>query len=261
MRAPGPNVVVEACGSTNDLARELGLGGHPHGTWVSARRQSEGRGRLGRAWESHEGNLFLSLVFRSSERRHWSWIPLAAAVGVAETLEAIDPRYSARVKWPNDLCFFAGTGLAKLGGILCEAVGTGERAFVIVGIGLNCVSAPKGLSVPAVSLTELRLAGSAAAGAVLADEVRGPLVEGLHRVFAELIARGPAGIRARYERRAIFVAGTEIEWGESAQAGIVKGLGEAGELLVEVPQRAGELVRLFSEEIRAVRRASGGSLP
>ena len=64
------NRVVERCVSTNDLARSLGEAGAPHGTWVSAKVQEAGRGRLGRKWESLEGNLFLSLIARLENKSH-----------------------------------------------------------------------------------------------------------------------------------------------------------------------------------------------
>src|SRR5690606_21800140 len=56
------NLVLEEIESTNDYARNLGEEGLPHGTWISTRIQTQGRGRLGREWRSSEGNLFLSIV-------------------------------------------------------------------------------------------------------------------------------------------------------------------------------------------------------
>jgi BirA family biotin operon repressor/biotin-[acetyl-CoA-carboxylase] ligase len=58
------NQLIEECESTNNLARELAEGGFPHGTWVAAKEQSGGRGRLGRQWVGERGNLFLSVVLR-----------------------------------------------------------------------------------------------------------------------------------------------------------------------------------------------------
>jgi BirA family biotin operon repressor/biotin-[acetyl-CoA-carboxylase] ligase len=76
-------MIVDRCSSTNDLARKLGEQGQPHGTWVSARVQEAGRGRLGRVWQGIEGNLFLSIVCRVGPPAIWTWVPLASAVGVA----------------------------------------------------------------------------------------------------------------------------------------------------------------------------------
>jgi BirA family transcriptional regulator, biotin operon repressor / biotin---[acetyl-CoA-carboxylase] ligase len=64
------NQLIEECASTNDLARELAEAGFPHGTWVAAKEQGRGRGRLGREWVGERGNLFLSVVLRDLPRDH-----------------------------------------------------------------------------------------------------------------------------------------------------------------------------------------------
>ena len=134
------NQVIESCESTNDLARELGEAGYPHGTWISARQQSRGRGRLGRQWQSIEGNLFLSIIVRPEMRELWTWVPMATAIAIAEALRSLFPELPVQVKWPNDLWVHG----KKLGGILCEAVGGRADSFIVIGIGLNCAVAPEG---------------------------------------------------------------------------------------------------------------------
>src|SRR5689334_9561043 len=119
------NQVIDRCASTNDLARRLGELGYPHGTWISARAQDSGRGRLGRTWQGVEGNLFLSIVARVEPPRLWTWVPLATAVGIASALRARFTGLDLRIKWPNDLWI----GRAKTGGILCEGIGSAQGTF------------------------------------------------------------------------------------------------------------------------------------
>ena len=45
-----PRVHHRATDSTNERAKQLALGGAPHGTLVTADEQSAGRGRQGRVW-------------------------------------------------------------------------------------------------------------------------------------------------------------------------------------------------------------------
>lgn len=234
------NQVLDRCESTNDLARELGQAGSPHGTWISARAQEKGRGRLGRQWQSTEGNLFLSIVVRPPRKEHWSWIPMATAIAVAETLNAKFQNLRLQVKWPNDLW----VDHKKLGGILCEAVGGRGESFVVIGIGLNCESAPQGLDQPTISLSEKldRKIGS--------DDIRLSLIEGV-LAWMEL---DPARIAATYEKLAAFLPGTEIEWAEGAERGSVLGLGRSGELRVK--NSRGELVSLFAEDVKIRLRSS-----
>ncbi|MCS6921340.1 MAG: biotin--[acetyl-CoA-carboxylase] ligase, partial [Elioraea sp.] len=47
--------------STSDILAALAAEGAPEGTAILARRQTAGRGRAGRGWESPEGNLHLSV--------------------------------------------------------------------------------------------------------------------------------------------------------------------------------------------------------
>lgn len=228
------NQVIESCESTNDLARELGEAGFPHGTWVSARSQTRGRGRLGRQWRSMEGNLFLSIVIRPEHREHWTWIPMSTAIAIAEAIRESYPELPVLVKWPNDLWIER----KKLGGILCEAVGSQKDSFIIVGIGLNCAVAPEGLDQPTISL-------SARSGRkVTADDVRSAVI----RHVLKWTQLEPAEISAAYEKLAAFKPGTAIQWAEGRETGTVVKLGASGELVVK--NASGEPVSLFAEDVR-----------
>lgn len=273
------NRVLDRCASTNDLARELGEAGAPHGTWVSARAQDQGRGRLGREWRSLEGNLFLSLVARIEDKSRWTWVPLATAVAVARWAEAAGPRFAPlahrlRIKWPNDLWVVEpgappGAPGDKLGGILCEAVGNRAGSFLVIGLGLNCAHAPEGLDQRTTSITRVctgerapallgnprdsALVSDAPAPAstfITADDLRPALVAELTRTMSALAAHGPAAIVADYERRAAFPPGSGIEWESAGRArhGIVRQLGQSGEL--EITTAEGEPLKLYAEDVR-----------
>lgn len=250
LKALPANQVIAECASTNDLARELAERGYPHGTWISARRQVSGRGRQGRRWEGIDGNLFLSIVIRISPSRVWSWVPLAAAVGVATALREYNPGLDVRIKWPNDLWL----GSAKLGGVLCEAVGSPEGSFIVVGIGLNCTGSPKGLDQATSSLSE------SLGMRVTADEIRTVVIQEVLETFSSLEALGVEPVVRVYERWAALEPGTRIEWGQIPQRrGRVQGLGPSGELLV-CPEEGG-LERIFAEDVkvRVDPKAFGGS--
>lgn len=105
-----------------------------------AERQSGGRGRRGRGWESPlAASLYLSLARRfDAGLARLGGLPLVAGVAVAEALHACGMR-QVRLKWPNDLVVpMPGGALRKLGGLLVE--GGGENAGpvrAVVGIGVN----------------------------------------------------------------------------------------------------------------------------
>ena len=138
-------VVLEETDSTNRVAKELARQGAPHGTAVLAKRQTAGRGRLGRSFFSPEGGLYLSVILRPQckPEERVLMTPMAA-VAVCRALEerlGISPR----IKWVNDL-YLQGK---KLCGILCEGCGDA----VIVGIGLNLHTPEGGFpqDIPAVA--------------------------------------------------------------------------------------------------------------
>jgi len=238
------NQTIDRCSSTNDLAKALAEKGFPHGTWVSARIQEAGRGRLGRSWTSQEGNLFFSYVARVEARERWSWIPLTVAVAIVKTLEEQFPSLEFKIKWPNDIYILHKGVDAKLGGILCEGASS-TRAFVVVGVGLNCKCAP-GLHV--VGQRTIDLSSCLDGQLVVADDLRVPLIESLNTGFFRLITEGRDWVVREYERLSLYRPGVAVVWGSSNDEGAVLGLGESGELLVR--SATGEIHRIFSDEVR-----------
>ena len=109
---------------------------------VVARRQTAGRGRSGKSWESPLGGLYFTLVLppeQHPDASHRGALPLWVA---AQTAAFIHQTFGIRVtiKWPNDL-LFAGR---KLAGILCESRLHGnEWGPALIGIGINLHEAPR----------------------------------------------------------------------------------------------------------------------
>jgi len=145
----------EEIGSTQERARELARGGAPHGTLVVSEVQRGGRGRLGRAWGSPPGGLWMSLVLRPELSVSLApRVTQAAAVGVSKALWGIG--VEARIKWPNDLL----ANGRKICGILAESSAgiapAGRPEFVILGVGLNANLDPADLGVASREVATVR---------------------------------------------------------------------------------------------------------
>jgi len=127
-------VVLSTTGSTNDDARRLAAVGAPEGTVVLAEHQTEGRGRLGRSWESPEGTgLYLSVLLRPTEPpESLGRYPIAAAVAVCTACRTFAGA-GAVLKWPNDVLADGG----KLAGVLSELRQGVSGAELVLGIGVN----------------------------------------------------------------------------------------------------------------------------
>ena len=128
-------VVVEETGSTNDLAWEAEARGAPEGFVVFAERQTAGRGRYGRRWESapYQG-LWFSVLLRppvtlnESPRLTSLLANVAAATIIGETGCAVS------IKMPNDIYV---TG-RKIAGVLVEGRTASDGSYVAVaGLGVN----------------------------------------------------------------------------------------------------------------------------
>ena len=134
--------------STNSEARRLAEAGERGPVWITAERQTAGRGRRGRAWEQGTGNLAATLLLHPPG--DFAQLSFAAALAVAEMAEAFAPKAAITVKWPNDVLADG----KKIAGILLES-GPG---WLAIGIGVNLVSHPEGTEFPAAALAQLGIA-------------------------------------------------------------------------------------------------------
>jgi BirA family biotin operon repressor/biotin-[acetyl-CoA-carboxylase] ligase len=129
--------------STNAEAMRRAVSGERGPLWITAHRQTKGRGRSGRAWASAEGSVAATLLFRPDcALSELPQISLVAGVAAHDTIAAalpIDARFLARLKWPNDVLI----GGAKACGILVESTIFGGEPVVVIGIGINTDAAPK----------------------------------------------------------------------------------------------------------------------
>jgi BirA family biotin operon repressor/biotin-[acetyl-CoA-carboxylase] ligase len=224
-RLGAPRLHLRRTGSTNDRARELAAAGALHGTLVTAHEQTAGRGRQGRSWTAPAGSALLaSLVLREPP----PLLPLAAAVAVAEAVEAAAGR-AAAIKWPNDVLLDG----RKVAGILVE--GRPQERWAVLGIGVN-------VAVNTADLPRelLSTAGTLGLAPRDVDVVLDRLLAALERW---LVAEPAATLEAWRARDAL--AGREIAW--SSGAGRAVGVDAEGRLLVELP--GGERTTLDAGEV------------
>jgi BirA family transcriptional regulator, biotin operon repressor / biotin---[acetyl-CoA-carboxylase] ligase len=133
-----PHIITVAhTGSTNADMVAKSRQGAGEGTWLRAEQQSAGRGRMGRNWHSALGNFYGSTLVRlRDEDPAAATLAMLTAVCVFDVVQPLLHTPAAlQIKWPNDVLFSG----AKLSGILLER----SDDAVIIGIGVNVVSAPK----------------------------------------------------------------------------------------------------------------------
>ncbi|OGF57361.1 MAG: biotin--[acetyl-CoA-carboxylase] ligase [Candidatus Fraserbacteria bacterium RBG_16_55_9] len=228
----------EEVDSTMDLARELAELGAPEGTVVIAERQTEGRGRRGRGWESPVGGAWFSLLLRPSiELCRSGCISVLLAVAIARALRE---RYGipVSVKWPNDLLL----NHRKLGGILIELSTVGERIeWLVAGVGINVNNpVPGEARIPSISLS------GALARPVELEEFFVIALRAIAQSYSTFLSEGFEPIRQDWTGLSAVCDGIWVHKGEERFEAHARGLSDLGKLIVE---RAGRIEELVAEEV------------
>jgi BirA family biotin operon repressor/biotin-[acetyl-CoA-carboxylase] ligase len=215
--------------STNSRARELVEAGAPGGTIVTAREQTEGRGRQGRVWTAPEGKALLySAVLRPLDERHLL-LPLSVPLAVCAAAEGLRPGIECQVKWPNDVWLEG----RKLAGILIEA--KPQDGWAVIGIGLNLSIEPDEFP------DDLRQPATSLGGGVGPEQAR----ESLDSHLSHWADAGEDEILAEWRGRD-GLRGREISWDEGS--GIADGIDDRGNLIVVIG--GGSRVSLGAGEVQ-----------
>ena len=127
--------ILDEVDSTNDEAKRLAEAGAVHGTLILAKKQTAGKGRRGRSFESREGDgLFMSLLIRADlapERA--SMLTLVMGMAVTKALEELTGLHP-QIKWPNDVVISG----KKICGILTEmSMQMDCINYLVLGVGVN----------------------------------------------------------------------------------------------------------------------------
>jgi BirA family transcriptional regulator, biotin operon repressor / biotin---[acetyl-CoA-carboxylase] ligase len=216
-------------GSTNSHARELAEAGAAEGTVVVAESQSQGRGRLGRRWESPAyRNLYLSVILRPTlSPAHAAQITLMAAVALADVVDSYIPGQAA-IKWPNDILI----GNKKLAGILTEVSCDAEQVhYVILGIGINLNYAsdamPEEIRRRATSLLEIT------GKPVHRESFLQGLLHGIERCYGELEQAGFTALARRWQSYFAWRSRrVRVELLDQCTIGTAKGIDRDGALVL-----------------------------
>lgn len=213
--------------STNNVCKALAAQGLDS-TAVIARAQTAGKGRLGRSFQSPEGGLYLSVLWRNCPAEQLLTVTPLAAVAVCRAVESLCDT-DCGIKWCNDVVLHG----KKLCGILTElsvSLETQEPEYVVIGIGINCnqTQFPQELDMA----TSLRIEAGRPADV---NAIAAALLLELSRMRREFLSRKSDWIAA-FSRNCLTV-GKDIQ---ILRAGTIRqakatGIGPDAELLVEYP--------------------------
>ena len=155
MSPPGtlpPIEALEEIDSTNAEARRRAEAGARGPLWITAERQTAGRGRRGRGWETGAGNLAATYLMHTTKpAAEAAQVSFVAALAVADLTAVYVPASLVTLKWPNDP-LVAGR---KAAGILVESgPHPDDGLWLAVGCGVNLATPPQNAERPAVAFAE-----------------------------------------------------------------------------------------------------------
>jgi len=213
---------------------------------VFAETQTNGRGRLGRAWISeNSAGLYFTLILRPALSPAASPVlTLMAGLSLATVVQTAVAG-DVDLRWPNDLLI----NEKKCAGVLIEMRAEPNRIFhVLLGIGVNVnqTAFPEGLDTPPSSF--LLEAGRP----IERTDFLISLLKQLNADYNFLLASGPEQMLARFENISTYARGKRVRVGEGSDAftGATEGLTSEGLLLVR--RDGGGIEKIVAGHVRPV---------
>ena len=125
--------------STNDIAISLIKEKQKKTGCVYADTQTKGRGTHGKEWISDKGNLFGSIFFPlENNYPPFNEFSIINPIIISDVIKHFCDKKNVNLKFPNDVF----VNRKKICGVLQETIISGNRKFLIIGIGVNIVSNP-----------------------------------------------------------------------------------------------------------------------
>lgn len=231
--------------STNLQACRLGDEGEADGLVVIADRQSSGKGRLGRQWESPAGvNLYASILLRPPILPFEApKLTFLSAVAVCRAINSCTG-LQATVKWPNDILLDG----AKVAGLLNEMSSeTDQVHYVVLGIGVNLNMRvdqfPADLRYPATSLAII------AGQPVSRLDFTRTLLQEIDALYQVYLEQGSTPIMSAWTELCDLTGkSVQVDCNDLRIEGTMIGLAEDGALLVR--DKTGNIESVYAGDVR-----------
>lgn len=236
-------VHYETTTSTQRIAHDLALNGAKHGTIVIADEQTEGKGRVGRHWQSEAGKgIWMSIILRPNILPYLApQLTLLTATVLAEVLDELSD-ITPQIKWPNDILIDG----KKMSGILTEMQAEQDKiSYVIVGIGMNINQDPSAfLEEVAERATSLKIKTRQTWDMVRLIQ---QILQKFEMKYDQFINRGFEEVKVKWESYGFRMnERLSIKTGKETWTGIFSGIAEDGALLIE---KNNKIEKIYSGEI------------
>jgi BirA family biotin operon repressor/biotin-[acetyl-CoA-carboxylase] ligase len=202
--------------STNSEAKRLVDAGKAPGFAVVAERQTAGRGRFDRVWQTPTGNLALTFAIPAPlSRADLPTLALMTGLALHDILQSLlHDSATVKIKWPNDMLVNG----HKVSGTLIEMVGK----VLYIGIGVNLVSRPEGVPYETFSLADRVKITLEELAQALTQSWNAYLTQWLESGFAPLCERYNARLYGRGETLRISLDRDRTEWASGVCTGVTR---------------------------------------
>jgi BirA family biotin operon repressor/biotin-[acetyl-CoA-carboxylase] ligase len=229
--------------STNTQAKRLGDEGAAHGTLAVAEKQTGGKGRRGRRWESPAGSsIYMSILLRPDILPNQApMLTLVMALSVAKAIQVCVGE-EALIKWPNDIVING----RKVCGILTEMsteIQWINHVVIGTGINVNTENFPAEIAETATSL--YLESGKRQKRSLLTAEI----LRQFERYYSLFLDAGDlSGIQEEYNSLLVNF-GREVRVLEPGHEynGVAGGINETGELLIHT--KDGQIRQVYAGEV------------
>lgn len=210
--------------STNKEVLRQAAQGAKEGLTIVAEQQTDGKGRLGRTWETIDHALAMSVLLRPEiDTQKVAQLSLVAAVAAHQALALFAPK--TRIKWPNDLLIDG----QKVCGILTEMQQGKHGLAVVIGLGINISEPQQGwgedMRTPPTSLNQH------CSQIISKDEVLQAILESLDDCYNRFTHQGFQPMIEAWEKAHVASGQTvSVFDGNSYIQGIALGLADDGAL-------------------------------
>jgi BirA family biotin operon repressor/biotin-[acetyl-CoA-carboxylase] ligase len=221
--------------STMDEIDRYAKRGEAEGIVVVADKQTSGKGRAGRTWQSNpgEGLLFSVLLRPRKTPSEIAVFPLIIGLAVSEAIESTS-EIRCKLKWPNDILIDE----KKIAGILTTSRVSGESIeYLNIGIGINVAGGSHELPQGGTSLS------GESSISIDKDRLLERVLVCLNDTYASFCTSGSSGFVRDWNAKAAFAGErVTIVTGPDELEGIMRGVDDQGALLLELDNGSNERI-------------------
>lgn len=223
--------------STNEVVKAALREGAAEGFCATALEQTGGYGRQGRPWTSPVGGLYTSFALRPNKpAAELPSLSLVVSLALYHALQECGSVPDLAVKWPNDLL----GGANKVCGISLEALADG----VCIGIGVNAFR-PQNATIAPGKYQPTYLFNEEAGECLTPsqrqqmEQLLAAMLREIEAYYTKWLQEGFAACKPEYEALLAYRncrATMETITGGTLVEGTIRGVDDAGNLMLETPQ-------------------------